>query len=124
MQISYIQLLGIISALIIFFWFVWFCWSHFIQVLRRFSFRHLLNGFSQKMWMTVGLGLTFFGFYFVLIFYGLRLIDSQTKLDLFFTVYKNPVPFIYFGLSIFAMTSLGIYATRMVIKHLYNSRHH
>lgn len=115
-ELSVFQLVMIFLSFILLAWLLVYCFVHSGRIFRGCSFRRLVYGFREKMWMTIGLGVTFFGLYFVLIYYGTRLVNSSKKLDLFFLAYKNPVPFIYLGLGIFAMLSLSIYAVRVIIK--------
>lgn len=89
---------------------------------RRVAVNHLLKEFSQKMWMTAGLGIIFFGFYFLLVVFGSYYKDPVWRLNLFFFVYERPVLFIYLGLFVFAFISASIYGVRMVIKYLYNTK--
>lgn len=89
---------------------------------KPFSLHFLIFGFKQKMWMTVGLGLFFFGFYIVLMWLASLTLDPKTKLALFFAVYENPKNYIYLGLSIFVSLSLSIYLARRVIIYFYNSK--
>lgn len=82
----------------------------------------IFRGFGQKMWMTVGLGLIFFSLYLLMAVFISYFDDPQHRLNFFFLVYEHPILFIYLGLFTFALTSTGIYAVRVVIKHLYNTR--
>jgi|GEM_PF-1775316 len=95
-----------------------------VQILmnKKFSVRSLFFNFKQKMWMTIILGVLFFGFYALILFFGSLKLDSKTKLDLFFNVYQNPLNYIYLGLSIFVTLTVSIYLTRMFIIYLYNSK--
>lgn len=83
----------------------------------------LFKEFRQKMWMTIGLGILFFGIYFMAIWIGSQLINSQMNTNFFMLMYRNPVYFIYLGLFLFACVSTSIYLVRMVIKYLHNTRH-
>lgn len=93
------------------------------KILRtqRKPLKSVFYGFRQKMWMTVGLGILFFGFYLIAVLIGSQLINEK-KMDVFFIVYNHPILFIYLGLLIFMGISGSIYAARMVIKYLYNRR--
>lgn len=94
----------------------------FVRKLFRYeglSFRFLFKDFRQKMWMTIGLGVIFFGFYLVIVIVSSRLSHSGAWVDLFFLVYKDPLEFIYWGLFTFAGISLLIYLARMVVKYLF-----
>jgi hypothetical protein len=104
--------------------------------LTRFSFRHLkfmikekkislkpaFRGFREKIWMTFGLGVTFFGFYFILIYISSKLLTSQIGHNFFHLVYTYPTEFIYLGLFIFAIFTLSIYLVRMFIKYIFLSK--
>lgn len=76
--------------------------------------------FDKKIWMTLGLGLFFFGLYFFII----SSFSTNIKMKPIFNwFYKYPLEAIYVGLGIFALTTACIYAIRLIIKHLYhNSR--
>lgn len=89
---------------------------------RKVSVDVLFKGFSQKMWMTTGLGIVFFGCYFLLVVLGSYYRDPVWRLNLFHYVYENPVLFIYIGLFVFAFISASIYGVRTIIKHLYNTK--
>lgn len=89
---------------------------------KKIQLRSIFRGFGQKMWMTVGLGTLFFGLYFVIVLVGSFINDPEVRLNLFFLIYKHPIPFIYLGLLLFASISTGIYFVRMLIKHIYNTR--
>lgn len=82
----------------------------------------LFKDFKQKMWMTAGLGILFFGLYFLVVYTTSLFINSENRLNIFLLIYKNPIPFIYLGLVIFVCISSSIYLVRMIIKHLYNTR--
>lgn len=95
-----------------------------LQVLlkrRKGIVKFLFQDFKQKMWMTLGLGITFFGLYFLLVLLGSRWMDQQTSLQVFFLAYQNPINFIYLGLFIFVATSLLIYLVRTFIKYLFTT---
>lgn len=89
---------------------------------KRYSPLSLLKDFNQKMWMTIGLGVPFFGFYFFGVSFIANWLDVPTGLHVFFLVYEQPILFIYFGLFLFALFSLMIYFMRMLIKYLYLTR--
>lgn len=89
---------------------------------KQISVQTIFKDFRQKMWMTIGLGILFFGFYLLIILLGSSLISAETRRNIFFLAYKHPSVFIYIGLLIFAAISIGIYLVRIVIKHLYNTR--
>lgn len=89
---------------------------------RKANFEAIVRGFGQKMWMTAGLGLVFFGCYLVLALASSSLKDTQIRLNLFLLMYQSPATFVYLGLLIFACLSTSIYLVRLVIKYLYNTR--
>jgi len=89
------------------------------SLLKRKSIRSLLFGFKAKMWMTFGLGIFFFSFYFFSVWALSHLIDHQIGLSLFFKVYEAPVSFVYGGLITFVCFSFLIYLARMIIKYLF-----
>lgn len=124
MWTDWMHILGIVVWVVLMAWLIWFSMRHFVRVTRNVqdSIRLLFKDFSQKMWMTVGLGVLFFGIYALLVFIGSLVINSKTRLEFFFLLYKHPIDFIYLGLLAFACTSLCIYIARMVIKYLYNTR--
>ena len=82
------------------------------------TFQLLLKDFNRKMWMTLGLGISFFGFYIFLVPL-IQWLFKGNEHEIFFLVYQNPVPFIYGGLGFFAFLSLMIYVLRMIIKSIY-----
>ena len=81
----------------------------------------LWKDYNRKMAMTFCLGFFFFGLYLLVVFSSAYFIESW-KNDLFFLAYRNPIPFIYGGLFLFALLSLSIYLIRMVIKYFYLTR--
>ncbi len=89
---------------------------------RTYNIRSLFKDFNQKMWMTVGLGITFLGLYFAIIYLASFVKDPQIRLDFFFQLYKHPVLFIYLGLLTCVTVSILIVLTRMVIKFYYNTK--
>jgi hypothetical protein len=90
---------------------------------RRVNVGVILRDFKKKMWMTVGLGALFFGSYLLLVFIASLLINSKTRLDIFFFLHEHAIASIYLGLLIFATISVSIYLVRLWIKYLYNKRH-
>ena len=98
-------------------------WRQWVIISRKsWSFRSLLRGFRAKMWMTLGLGIFFFGLYGIVVWICSRLINSEVGEQLFKLALGAPHYFVYGGLLLFAMFSLGIYLVRMVIKYLYLTR--
>lgn len=89
---------------------------------KKVAVNAIFKEFRQKMWMTLGLGIVFFGFYLLLVVFGSYYKDPSSRLNFFFFVYEHPVLFIYLGLFVFALISASIYAVRVVIKHLYNTK--
>ena len=118
------------QALVVFFLMLVAGWILFLVAMyvarrltkKNISVRSLFIGFRKKMWMTVGLGLIFTAVYLSIGMLGRLAFNSEWRLNLFHSVYKNPTAFIYFGLFIFACITTGIYLARMLIIHLYNTR--
>jgi hypothetical protein len=94
----------------------------FAQIImkRRYSIHSLFFNFKQKMWMTIGLGLLFFGLYISILFLGSVKLDPELKLEIFFNAYNNPLNYVYLGLLIFVSLSISIYIVRLGIIYLYN----
>jgi hypothetical protein len=91
-------------------------------IFKRYGspFPKLMKGFDKKMWMTIGLGLFFFGSYITMVF----LVSWMTNFpNIFLYFYNYPSEAIYIGLATFAFVTLTIYLIRLVIKKLYHSRH-
>jgi hypothetical protein len=92
----------------------------FYYALRKKIFSRLFfQDFRQKMWITIGLGFTFFGLYFTFILLISKFMNPQFGQTLFLSIYQHPIDFIYLGLFIFALIALLIYFTRMIIKYFY-----
>lgn len=85
-------------------------------------FPKLFYEFDKKIWMTLGLGLIFFGFYLVLILTLSWILDAESSQQIFSFVYHHKVESIYMGLFIFSFTTLSIYLARLFIKYLYTNR--
>lgn len=80
----------------------------------------LFHEFDKKIWMTLGLGIIFFGFYFVLVM-GLSWMLSSDRSQKIFSFFRHyTIESIYIGLFIFAFITLSIYLARMLIKYLYS----
>lgn len=88
---------------------------------RQLSPKILLKGFREKIWMTLGLGIFFFGLYISLVLFARILLSNQVKAQLFEMIYKAPLKFVQLGFFIFIGISLCIYLVRMLIKYLYKS---
>ena len=88
---------------------------------RGWTIKLLFKDFNRKMWMTLSLGAVFFTLYFLVVYFGASYVQ-QWGPDLIFVAYRNPVLFIYAGLSLFAFLTLSIYLVRMFIKYLYLTR--
>jgi hypothetical protein len=93
----------------------------FKRLSRGWSFKLLFKDFNRKIWMTVGLGALFFGFYLLIVILSAYFVRHWGT-DLLFLVYHHPIPFIYGGLFLFACLSLSIYVARMFIKYFYLTR--
>jgi hypothetical protein len=92
-------------------------------IIKRYGrpISRLFHEFDKKMWMTLGLGFLFFGFYLFAVT-ALAWILSSDHFQRFFTfIYYHKVESIYIGLTIFSFTTLTIYAARLLIKYLYAS---
>lgn len=88
---------------------------------RRPSIRALFIGLRPKLFMTLGLGLFFFGLYagsVLMIAHGL---DGKLRMQLFELAYRHPLNFVYAGMVIFVLISLIILAVRRLIKRIYNA---
>lgn len=93
----------------------------FKRLSRGWSLKVLFKDFNRKIWMTICLGIAFFGLYLLIVSLSVYFIRPLGT-DLLFLVYHNPVKFIYLGLWLFACFSLSIYLVRMVIKYFYLTR--
>lgn len=89
---------------------------------KKIFVKSIFRDFNQKIWMTVGLGCSFFGFYLIMVLLGSYLLNGEVKKNLFLLVYKNPTVFIYLGLLVFVCISVIIIFARSLIKYLYNSK--
>lgn len=87
---------------------------------KKISIRSLFFNFKQKMWMTAGLGFTFFILFLLFVFLSSKLLDE--RLNFFLQVYQNPIAYVYIGLSIFISVSISIYFVRMLIIYLFHSK--
>lgn len=81
----------------------------------------LFHEFDKKIWMTFGLGLIFFGFYFFAVTTLAWIIDGESLQKVFAFIYIYKVASIYIGLSTFAFITLTIYLVRLFIKYLYKN---
>lgn len=88
---------------------------------RRVSVGALFIGLKPKLWMTAGLGIFFASLYAAVILGASYLMEPETRRALFEIAYRHPIDFIYAGLTIFVLISLGILVVRSFIKRLYNS---
>lgn len=100
-------------------------YSIFIQLFEFFTKKPLsaftlFHNFKQKIWMTLGLGITFFSLYYTIIKISSHSLDQKQKLELFYKVQETPITYAYLGLFIFVTLSLMIYLVRLVIKYLYH----
>jgi len=90
-------------------------------LISNWSPKALFRDFNRKIWMTICLGIAFFGFYLLIVSLSVYFIRPWGT-DLFFLVYHDPVKFIYLGLCLFACLSWSIYLVRMVVKYFYLTR--
>ena len=106
-----------IQTLLIFFsilmlFFISIVWGIGFYIIRRYGnpLPKLFHEFDKKMWMTLGLGIIFFGFYLGLITV-LSLIFKGNRLQkVFFFLYSHKVESIYIGLMIFALVTLSTHS--------------
>lgn len=119
-----IQVFVIIIGLLLAGWILLFNVLCIIQMIlnKKISLLTVFMGFKQKIWMTIGLGLTFFGIYFGLVLAGSLMMDSEIRSKVFLYLYKNPIDLIYLGLFIFSAITVSIYIVRMIIIYLCNRR--
>lgn len=90
---------------------------------KEITIKTLFHGFHQKIWMTAGLGIIFFGIYSFGIYASSIFISRENLRRLLAAIYRHPVASIYIGLFLFALTSAAIYVARMWIKYIYNNRY-
>ena len=102
-------------------WLTRFSFRYVVSLIKngKVSLRPAFRGFKEKIWMTLGLGMVFFGFYFAIVLISSKMITPEVGLDFFQLIYAHPKDFIYIGLSIFATLTVAIYLIRMLIKYLY-----
>ena len=110
-------LAGILIIGLLLFYIALFCAEKLMH--KKISVASIFKDFKQKMWMTIGLGIVFFGLYVLIVYIGSYI---ATNFNLFKLIHKNPVTFIYLGLLTFALVTTCIYLTRLIIKFLYNSK--
>lgn len=84
-------------------------------------FPKLFFELDKKMWMTVGLGFTFFGFYYVFIKVLSWIIKGENIQKIFTFFHEHTEISIYLGLFIFSFVTLSIYWVRLLIKFLYRN---
>lgn len=91
-----------------------------VYIFKRFGspLPRLFFEFDKKMWMTIGLGITFLGLYFFLI-KMLSWLFKENSYRAFSILYQYKIEAIYMGLFIFAFLSSSIYLVRIFIKYLY-----
>lgn len=87
---------------------------------KEISLAIVFKDFGQKLWMTAGLGVAFFGLYFFTVYASSHFTDAEHRLALFFLVRAHPVFFVYFGLGLFILLSAAIYLVRLLIIYLCN----
>src|SRR5437764_747748 len=102
-------------------WLTWFSAKYFIYLIKnnKISLQPAFRGFKEKIWMTIGLGIVFFGFYLAIVLLTSKLITPKSGETFFYLVKTHPIEFIYLGLFIFTTATLSIYLVRMVIKYLF-----
>ncbi len=80
----------------------------------------IFKDFDQKIFMTIGLGITFFGLYFSSIWLFTTYLNQETLASFFHFLYLHPVEGVYAGLFLFAFCTLLVYFVRMLIKYIYH----
>ena len=100
-----VQVMTGILWLLLILWAIIYSLKYLFEIIgsKKYSISKLFKQFSQKMWMTLGIGVCFFGFYMATIWLGSWFLTPETKLDLFFSAYTQPLKFIYLGLIVFAL---------------------
>lgn len=125
MSLSFTDLrigLTVIFVVLMLAWVIHYIWKKSFLDKKLFLIKNILKGFKAKMWMTCGLGITFFGFYLFVVVLSSTILNGKWISSLFWQAYQTPLPFIYGGLLLFACFSLLIYLVRMVIKYLFLTR--
>lgn len=89
---------------------------------RPISISKLLVGLEPKLVMTAGLGFFFVGFYVSVVYITSQILTGEMRQKIFEMALNYPTYFIYGGLFLFILISIGILGVRSVIKKLYNSR--
>jgi len=101
------------------------CCILFAYALRRFgrgwSLQRLYYEFNRKIWMTLFLGMTFFGLYLGIVLLSAKFAQPFAA-KILVLARQHPKEFVYGGLCVFALLSLSIYFTRMIIKYFYLTR--
>jgi len=80
---------------------------------------NLIKEFDKKMWITIGLGIVFFGAYIALVYLASWKFKAST---IFEYLYQHTSEAIYIGLAIFVFVTLAIYLMRLIIMALYRYR--
>jgi hypothetical protein len=110
----------IILACVIILFYTLFSYA-FKSLSRGWSFQLLFKDFNRKIWMTLCLGVFFFGLFLVTVSLGTYAFPKWGPI-LLLLAYRNPVRYVYGALCLFAFLSLSIYLARMVIKYFYLTR--
>ncbi len=120
----FVQFLIVVAWILLMSVILVYSFTHFNKMIKTIplSIRLLFKDFRQKMWMTAGIGSIFAMLYLIVVLAGSIFIDSKSRLDIFFLLYRHPTEFIYLGLLLFASITLCIYIARMLIIYLYNTR--
>lgn len=120
MQIHSFQIIFLVLLLIL----VLLLFSIGFMIIKRFGspFPKLFYEFDKKIWMTLGLGLIFFGLYFFSVTALSWMLNTQTSQIIFSFFRSYTIESIYLGLLIFALITLSIYFARLFIKYLYKNR--
>lgn len=114
------HLFHIICALLLFI-FIMIVFGAGFYIFKRYGspFPRLFYEFDKKIWMTLGLGILFFGFYFFFVMILSNTLSSESFQKIFSLFYQYKVESIYIGLFTFSFITLTIYLARIFIKYLY-----
>jgi predicted branched-subunit amino acid permease len=114
-------ILTVLTGIVVLGWLTRFSIKYIAFLVKngKISLRPAFRGFKEKIWMTIGLGIVFFGFYFGIVLLSSKFSTPETRQDFFRLIYSHPIEFIYLGLFIFATITLCIYLVRMLIKYLF-----
>lgn len=109
----------VISTLLALLFLLFYGWK---KMGRGRLLKNLFREFKRKIWMTCGLGGTFFGLYFLFVWIGAPLIQEKWRKNSLPLLQSSPLSLLYDGLLFFICLSLMIYFIRMLIKYVYLTR--